>query len=381
MLLLMGCMTFGIGVLALWKTADTAHNVLTLGSYNVELKEQYEVPKAVYPGMSVDKKVHVKNHGSVDSMVRIHFQKQFGTRTQDGIFQKDDSLDPELIEITCNDQCWKEKDGYWYYTEVLKAGEQTKEPLFESFRVSENADNRYKGKEAEIIVYMDSVQAESDALTLWNTTKEELNIDYDWKTADQDTSVIFHGERKGFSFSDIESDLFANFKHLVPGCSRTQKIQVKNQSDKETDIYLYAEVTEQDKLNQEEQKLLEQILHEDAQIMIRDGQKKIYEGPVSGNPTKNHPSMGEQNRILLGNFSADSEKELIVELSLSPKLDHSCKSLTGRINWVFCAEGEDTSTASYVPKTGDQTRWLMYISLAVLSAMIIGLLLYRRNKA
>ena len=34
-LLLAGCMILGISVFALWKVADTAHNLLTLGSYDV----------------------------------------------------------------------------------------------------------------------------------------------------------------------------------------------------------------------------------------------------------------------------------------------------------------------------------------------------------
>lgn len=379
-LLLAGCMILGISVFALWKVADTAHNLLTLGSYDVELKEEYTVPDDVYPGMSINKKVEVKNQGSVDAVIRIRFEKAFGTRTTDGSFHKDENLDSEVIHISCNEKYWKEKDGYWYYSEVLKAGEQTKEPLFESFYVSEKADNSYKGKDAEIIVYMESIQAEPDALTLWNTTREELKLYYELKEAKQDTEVIFQGEKKGFSFSTAESDLFANFKNLVPGCSRTQNIQIKNQSEKSVEISLYAEVTEQDKISQEEQELLDKILNKEAQIVVRNGKEILYKGPVSGNPSRKKNSMGERNKISLGKFSAGSEKNLIVELSLSPMLEHSNEKLTGRIDWIFCAEGEETSIVSSVPKTGDNTKIMMYICIGIAAFLIFCLLVVRRNK-
>lgn len=376
LVLLAGCFLFGISALALWKAADTAHNVLTLGSYQVKIEEQYTQPGAVYPGMSVDKRVHIKNDGSVDALVRVRLKKVFGTRTENGVMEEDSLLDPELLLLSCNQNYWKEVDGYWYYTEVLKAGERTKEPLLESFRVSEKAGNAYKGKDAEIIVCMDSIQAEADALTLWNTSKEELKIPYELHAANQNTGVVFHGESEGFTFQGTEKDLFANFKYLVPGSSRTQRIKISNESETTVQMFLYAEVTEQDKLQPEEQKLLEQLLQEEAQIVIRSEKKTLYEGPVNGNVSGNSDSMGSRHRIPLGEFHAGQSKELIVELALNPELDTTYESLTGRVNWVFCAEGEEPVTA-YVPKTGDRTPWMQTISMGVLSLGLFVLLLLR----
>ncbi len=354
------------GVLAYWKVTGRTVNILTTAAYRTELVEEYTEPNAVYPDDSVDKTVNVRNSGTADTLVRIQYTKAFGSRSEDGNFTRDDSLDPEMIEITCNENYWKQIDGYWYYKDILKAGETTKEPLFEEFHVSEKVGNAYRGKDAQIVVTMESIQAEGDAASaLWGISEQQIDIVYESEYEERITSVAYAGNEAGFTFDGLGTDLFSNFKNLLPGCARTQKIRICNNSASPVSLYLHAEPVGQNGSNTEELLLIKEMLEKYAQIEIKTDDKILYSGAVDGNPenVSSGDSMGEESTLLLGTYSTGEEKELIVTLKLSPDMETKLSELTGKVQWVFTAVGEEVDSAS-VPKTGDDTPLLaVFLSL------------------
>lgn len=355
-----------------WPISGSTINFLTMASYQNRIEEEYEIPHHVNPSEEVTKIVHVSNTGTVDTLVRVMVKKAFGERRGDGSFVEEKSLDPEMIEITFNESCWMTgKDGYHYYKGILGAGMTTKEPLFTSYRLSEKAGNEYKGKDAQISVTMESVQAQGDAVSIWGITHRELGVVRPEAPESEDTSVAYLGESSGFDITSRKTDLFASFKNLFPGCARTQKIFVKNDSQENVEILLRAEPVSQKRMSSEQKRLVEQMLKKYALIEITDGQRQLYKGNAAGNLNGSGSTM--KNNISLGNFTAGREKELTVKLSLAPEMDNRFQELTGKVKWVFTAIGEGEKTQSaIVPSTGDSTRTGMWIALLVTSAMFLA---------
>lgn len=373
------CLFAGLAAAA-WSVRQSTDNFLTMSSYRAKIVEEYKTPQQVNPSESITKKVNVKNEGTVPVLVRVSVKKMFGQRQKDGSFQEDSALDPEMIEITFRDQLWKKKtDGWFYYTDVLKAGELTREPLMETYTLSAKAGNAYKGKDAQIIITMDSVQAEGNACEVWGVTIEELGISVPEQAPGKETGVTFLGESRGFSVNAQDADLFASFKNLLPGCARTQMITVANDSQEEVEIRLHAEQTRQIGASQKQILLIRELMEKYAQIEVLQGERVLYSGPVCG--SGDQTSMREE--ISLGKFAAGEKKELTVRLSVSPEMDNEYQNLTGKVIWIFSACGEDGKTyVESAPVTGDMSRADMWIALLVTSslAFLIASALVRKSR-
>lgn len=261
-----------------------------------------------------------------------------------------------------------------YYTEILKAGDLTAEPLMESYTLSSQAGNEYEGKEAQIIISMESVQAEGNASELWGMTASELGIRVPEVPEGRTTGVVYRGQEKGFAVKAEQTDLFASFKNLLPGCARTQKIMVENQSGKTVEIFLRAEAARQSGTSKKQLQLVRRLIDQYAQIEIRQGETVLYSGPVSGNSMK--------KEISLGKFEIEERKELVVCLSLSPEMDNEYQKLTGKVVWIFETRGEDERlVVQSVPVTGDTSYTGIWTALLTMSgAAALAVLLIRRNR-
>lgn len=366
---LTGTLFLTIGVFAYWTVTGTSINILTSAAYRADIEEEYEIPPHVSPGTAIDKTVNIVNSGNVDMLVRVKVEKKFGTRQTDGNLQEEPELNPELIEIAYNQNYWKYKDGYWYYTEILKAGKRTREPLFEKYQVSALADDPYKGKDAEIIVIMESVQAEGDGVSLWGIKKEDLGISYRSEMSDTVTGVVYAGEEKGFLFSNSDTDLFSNFKNLLPGCARTQKIRLENTSSEKAELFLQAEAADQGEMSEAEKELVMKLLSEYVEITVEQKGNLLYQGAVGG-----------KMDVTLGTLEAGEKQDLIVKLTVDPKMEHEMQLLCGKVQWNFLAKGDDAPIVSgTVPKTADQTPVKALLVLLTISAAWMILLWYQKG--
>lgn len=377
---------------AAWTANGMTDNYVSMGSYKTSIEEEYTQPSYVFPSQEVSKIVNVKNSGSVSTFIRVAIEKQIGDIDSNGNFQKDDSLDPEMIQISYNSNVWKDGgDGYFYYLKELKAGETTEEPLFKSYIFSKDAGNAYRNKQGQIIVKMESIQAEGNAISIWGKTISELGIQYkEPEQSMEDTAVTFLGKEKGFDITSTETDLFANFKNLMPGTSRSQIIKVTNVSDKTVEIFLKAEAVEQEKMSSTQLTLVDNLLNEYATIIIQNGDgETLYSGPVSGKPDMQNTAFS------LGKFEAGKEKDLTVSLSVSPKMDNQYLDLLGKVRWVFTANGADdengssnpsnpkpsVSTSVATPKTGDISMVPAQVSFVAATILLgSGVLLIRKKE-
>ena len=366
-------MLSGTGILGYWKITGNTGNILTMASFKNQIEEEYHVPSKVDPGQTVDKVVNVANTGTTDSMIRIRIKKMFGD-IQNGAFIEDTTLNPEMIQIQCDTEMWKYRpDGYYYYADILKAGSKTKKPLFQAYTLSAEAGNEYKKKAARIIVMLESIQAQDAVEDIWRITWKDLGITRPEAAVETQTEVIYLGQRGGFQITEKDTDLFASFKNLTPGCARTQTIYVENKSSEEVQMYLRAEATDQKSMDAHTAALVKDLLEKYAVIEVSTDQGSIYRGSVSGNLNGSGSTM--KNDLYLGTFKGKEKKKLLVKLALSEDMDNEFCKLTGKVRWVFTAKGEDGKTVASgrisSPSTGDNTEIGMWIALLGFSALFL----------
>lgn len=184
-------------------------------------------------------------------------------------------------------------------------------------------------------------------------------------TAFAAASVTYEGGAEKFVFlpgSDYsDSDLFENFKGVLPGDALTQQITVKNATDGKVRIYIRAEED-----GMEDTDFLSQ-LH--MTVECRD--KEIFDAA---------PSETAQltENTLLGTFKKKGSTELTVTLTVPATMGNDYMNRVGVVPWTFIAEEipEDDT-----PETGDWFNIGMWAGLAIaLAAVIIVLIVLQRRR-
>lgn len=162
----------------------------------------------------------------------------------------------------------------------------------------------------------------------------------------------------GSEWSD--TDLFENFKGVLPGDAIEQTITVRNDTKKSVRLYMRADpVSEADRdfLNR---------LH----LTVTAGSKTLFDAPA-----------GEQDGLaqntLLGTFKSGGETELRVTLEVPAELGNEYMNRSGDVPWTFLAEEIDETDT---PETGDWFRMGAWALAAAILAALIAVLVVRRRK-
>lgn len=174
--LLVVCLALCIGgTLAYYSTEDKATNVIVAGNIQINLIENM-IPKeggepvvfvdqdGIQPGETVSKIVQVGNNGKKGAYVRIAVETVINLEngTEEGA-----KGDPSLVGFNIDTENWTEKDGFYYYNEVLSAGETT-EPLFTEVQFASDIGNEYMCSKTVITVVAQAVQADNNGETVFD---------------------------------------------------------------------------------------------------------------------------------------------------------------------------------------------------------------------
>ena len=177
---LMICLSLvSLGTLAYFNAEDTAHNVISSGSVNIELVEKTkgddgklaDFPEkgieGVMPGTSVSKIVTVKNTGESAAYIRVWVDSAIsepGDPITNPLIKNlpltitVDGEEVDVLTMDYNTEDWtKGEDGYWYYNKALKVGEST-EALFENVAFHKLMGNVYQNSKALVNVSAQATQ-------------------------------------------------------------------------------------------------------------------------------------------------------------------------------------------------------------------------------
>lgn len=187
-----------------------------------------------------------------------------------------------------------------------------------------------------------------------------------------DGHVIYSGGAREFIFSPgseySPTDLFTNFKDVMPGDSISQPIYVVNDISKNVKIKVYMRALG---------------AHEDSvdflsQMNLRV--EKVTDTVLFDAPADETAQLTDW--VYLGTLYSGGEVELDVILDVPTSLDNHSKDLIGYLDWEFMIEELPVeSTDPKPPHTGDDANTWMYVALMVFSGMMIFLLLIKGRRA
>lgn len=180
-------------------------------------------------------------------------------------------------------------------------------------------------------------------------------------------SVRFVGGAEKFVFLPgseyTDSDLFENFKGVLPGDVLQQKITVKNDSSMQVRIYMKAEP-----VSDIHRDFLSQL---DMTVDCKN--KEIFDAAAS-------ETAQLTNKTLLGTFKKAGSTELTVTLTVPEDLGNEYMGSIGIVPWTFIVEEvpEDKT-----PHTGDWFQsevWLGAIGLLAVAIAVLIVVQRRRRE-
>lgn len=156
------------------------------------------------------------------------------------------------------------------------------------------------------------------------------------------------------------TDLFPDFKDVMPGDTITQKIVIKNDGDTNVKISMRSLGAHEDSVK---------FLKELKLTVVQLTDTKLFEAEAD-----QKAQLTEWRA--LGTIAPGGEVVLEVKLEVPTSLDNNFKSLIGYIDWEFLAE-ELEGTG---PQTGDYMNYLPWVIGLTASAVLIIFIIAKRRK-
>lgn len=180
-----------------------------------------------------------------------------------------------------------------------------------------------------------------------------------------DAAVSYEGGAEKFVFlpgsAYSNSDLFENFKNVLPGDSLVQKITVRNDTNGKVRLYMRAEME-----GMQDREFLSQL-----KMTVECRDQKIFDAA---------PSKTAQltNNTLLGTFNSRGSTELTVTLTVPAEMGNDYMARVGVVPWTFVAEEIEDEKS---PHTGDWFQTGVWVGVALLlTATIVVLLIVQRKR-
>ena len=186
--------------------------------------------------------------------------------------------------------------------------------------------------------------------------------------------VTYDGNAKDIIFepgSDHSpTDLFPNFKDVMPGDTLTQQITVKNDASNEVkvDIYIRSLGAHEDSVE-----FLSQL---GLKVKASNDNEMAYMFDAAA-----HETAGLTDWVCLGTLYSGGEVNLDVTLTVPVELDNTFQSQIGYLDWEFrveefpVEEGDPTP-----PETGEDFSAALWVAVPILSLGLILFLFFWRKK-
>ena len=182
---------------------------------------------------------------------------------------------------------------------------------------------------------------------------------------DVDGSVIYEGLSRQFIFAPgseySPTDLFTNFKGVMPGDSLTEQIVLSNAKSTENKVKVYMRALGA-------QEGTDEFLSQMTLTVQKNGDAKLFEAPAN-------ETAQLTDWVSLGTVAPGGEVTLDVTLNVPIEMGNDFANQIGYLDWQFKIE-------EIPPETGDHSNPALYAAVAAVSLVLLTalLVLYKRNK-
>lgn len=189
-----------------------------------------------------------------------------------------------------------------------------------------------------------------------------------------DGKVTYSGNAGNFVFepgSDHSlTDLFPNFKGVMPGDTLTQKITVKNDADNKVKVKIYIR-----SLGAHEDSL-EFLSQLGLKVAKSEDNEMAYMFDAAANETAQLTDW-----VYLGTLYSGGEVNLDVTLNVPVELPNEYQNKIGYLDWEFMIEEFPVEPDDpKPPQTGDNSNMGLWLALMLCSGAMLIILLFWRKK-
>lgn len=185
-----------------------------------------------------------------------------------------------------------------------------------------------------------------------------------------DAAVFYDGDAQEFIFapgSDYSpTDLFDNFKGVMPGDSLTQKITIQNDVSKKVNVKVYLRSIG---AKEDSEAFLSQL-----NLTVTHNDDPLFSAPAN-------ETASLTDWVCLGTYASGAKTDLTLTLDVPITLDTSFEDAVGVLGWEFKVEEIPVEGQ---PDTNDDLGILSYLWIGFAAAAVILtavlLFLYRKRK-